>query len=596
MYIPEILNSIPAEHAWIGGAVLDGSVWRWTSSGKELDSSISEELPIDDFYGLTINVHSKELKPFKLKSLSLSPGQQTIHSYVCETGPRETEQTGSSVPQTVALTACERQLKKSKQDYQSLVEQVLVADCPCSTLSVLEAKAVVKDQRISILEADNILSQNLTDCRDELGRKEGEMKVLRVTLGLEDDSGIEDIIREVLRRDRERISALEGELEKMKELRERDEMISSLHEMISSLQRELEASRKTTALPATTEATKTLEQPPKPQEQATDFLIPNMTFSVKKSDYQGDSSSGEAKSNVVEAGGLRWRVSFFWESKRMTRFLVHAEGGRGAPSPWTLTVQSLTVKVLRKGKGGEPRTYRLEGATFSSEKGVVGMISRWGWYGLTDPSEGFLDPQGTLHVEVSFEGASMSPSPPPQRPTVWEAEASLQLRDFTSSLREEGDRIYSPSVHVGGKEWRVMLVRSDGVDSFSLLCNPEERSDWSLKADWTITLLSVEGGRRNGEEKMDGVEFSRGSPYAYALNIPRASVDRFLTGDTLSVAVVNPANGPPDLKLKMAPLPVGSPGPRSAPLVPLSTAPQWSRFHVVQLPGFQVKDTWHALA
>ncbi|CAG0903797.1 unnamed protein product, partial [Cyprideis torosa] len=94
-----------AEHAWIGGAVLDGSVWRWTSSGKELDSSISEELPIKGSYGLTINVHSKELVPFKLQSLS--PGHQTIHSYVCETDPRETdpretEQTGSSVPQTVA--------------------------------------------------------------------------------------------------------------------------------------------------------------------------------------------------------------------------------------------------------------------------------------------------------------------------------------------------------------------------------------------------------------------------------------------------------------------------------------------------------------
>ncbi|CAG0905129.1 unnamed protein product, partial [Cyprideis torosa] len=59
-----------AEHAWIGGAVLNGSAWRWTSSGKELDSSISEELHIDDFYGLTINVHSKKLVPFKLQSLS----------------------------------------------------------------------------------------------------------------------------------------------------------------------------------------------------------------------------------------------------------------------------------------------------------------------------------------------------------------------------------------------------------------------------------------------------------------------------------------------------------------------------------------------
>ncbi|CAG0902576.1 unnamed protein product, partial [Cyprideis torosa] len=48
-----------AEHAWIGGAVLNGSVWRWNSSKKELSPFISEELPINDFYGLTINVHSK---------------------------------------------------------------------------------------------------------------------------------------------------------------------------------------------------------------------------------------------------------------------------------------------------------------------------------------------------------------------------------------------------------------------------------------------------------------------------------------------------------------------------------------------------------
>ncbi|CAG0906081.1 unnamed protein product [Cyprideis torosa] len=318
-----------------------------------------------------------------------------------------------------------------------------------------------------------------------------------------------------------------SELEKTKELlRERDEMISSL-------QRELEASRKTTALPATTEATTSLEQPPKPQEQAADFLIPNMTFAF---DYLGEYENGEAKSYVVEAGGLRWRVSF-WASG-WTRFLLHAEGGRGAPSPWTLTVQFLTVKVLRKGReGGEPVTYRLEGATFSSQKGVVGMLSGWSWSELTDPSWGFLHPQGRLHLEVSFEGAAMSPSPPPQRPTVWEAEATLQLRNLTSSLREDGDRIYSPSVHVGGKEWRVRVDRLSGGYDFSLQCNPEERSAWSLEVDWTISLLSADGGWGKEEEKRDGEEVSREYPYTYALYIPRASVDRFLTGDTLSVAV-----------------------------------------------------------
>ncbi|CAG0910153.1 unnamed protein product [Cyprideis torosa] len=261
-----------------------------------------------------------------------------------------------------------------------------------------------------------------------------------------------------------------------------------------------------------------------------------MTFAIKKSDYQGDDENGEAKSNVVEAGGLRWRASF-WVSG-WTRFLLHAEEGRGAPSPWTLTAQSLTVKLLRKGgEGGAPLTYRLEGATFSSEKGVVGMVSGWGWSTLTHPSRGFLDPQGTLHLEVSFEGPSMSPSPPPQRPTVWEAEATFQLRDFTSSLREHGDTILSPSVHVGGVEWRVMVRRwADGY-SFHLLCNPEERSEWSLEVDWTISLLSAEGGGGNEEGKWDADEVSRRRPYKPVLSIPEASIARFLTGDSPTVRV-----------------------------------------------------------
>ncbi|CAG0900174.1 unnamed protein product [Cyprideis torosa] len=308
--------------------------------------------------------------------------------------------------------------------------------------------------------------------------------------------------------------------------------------------------------------------------------LPGMTFLLRKSDYEG----GEAKSNVVEAGGLKWKVSV-WESG-WTRFLLHAEGGRGAPSPWTLTVQSLTVKVLRKGgEGGAPLTLRLEGATFSSEKGVVGMVTALTWGYLTQPSTGFVDPQGTLHLEVSFEGPSMSPSPPPQRLTVWEAEATLQLREFTSSLREDFDSIFSPSIHVGGKEWRVRVVRSSGDYYFRLQCNPEERSEWFLRADWTISLLSAEGGGRNEEEKGDGNEVSRGDPRTFGLLIPDDSIGRFLTGD--SASAVNSANGPPDLKLNMAPLPAESPGPISAPFIALSTAPQRSRFYVVQIYGFQ---------
>ncbi|CAG0908726.1 unnamed protein product [Cyprideis torosa] len=305
-----------------------------------------------------------------------------------------------------------------------------------------------------------------------------------------------------------------------------------------------------------------------------------MTFAIKKSDYQSDDENGEAKSNIVEAGGLRWRVSFWVPSSSSPdRILVHAEGGRGAPSPWTLTVQSLTVKVLRKGReGGAPRTLRLDEATFSSDKGVVGMIPASTWSNLIRPSFGFVDPQGTLHLEVSFEGPSLSPSPPPQRPTVWEAEATLQLRDFTSSLREWDDKIYSPSVHVGGKEWRVMVWRWRGDYSFRLQCTPEERNPWSLRADWTISLLSEGGGGGNEEEKRDGEEVRRGDPSTSILSIPDASIGRFLTGDTLSV--VNPANGPHDLKLNMAPLPTESPGPISAPFIALPTAPQCSRFGV----------------
>ncbi|CAG0902103.1 unnamed protein product, partial [Cyprideis torosa] len=248
--------------------------------------------------------------------------------------------------------------------------------------------------------------------------------------------------------------------------------------------------------------------------------LPKMEFRLKRSDWKGDGRNGEVESNAVEAGGLRWRSD------------------EGDQSPWTVTAQSLTVKVLRKGgEGGAPRTHRLEGATFSSEKGVVGMLSVWTWWDLTKPSNGFVDSQGTLHLEVSFEGASMSPSPPPQRPTVWEAEATLQLRDFTSSLREVEDTIFSPSVHVGGKEWRVRVWRWRDY-YFHLQCNPEERSEWFLMADYTISLLSAGGGGGKEEEKRDGVEVNREDPSTSGLRrIPPEDIGGYLTGDTASVRV-----------------------------------------------------------
>ncbi|CAG0892403.1 unnamed protein product [Cyprideis torosa] len=525
-------------HVWIGAShVIGRNVWKWNDSGAdfsqiaprsqipELELTPLKDLPEGDSYGLTVNVYSGEMEAYIFRTLSCL-GCPTMHSYVCETDqPKESlspsatecqrdlqdgsrdlaedlnraEEEAKKISQN--LTTCERKLKKSKQDYDSLVSQFVMED--------------------------NILSQYLTDCRTELGRKEREAQDLvdckKKTAEVEDALSLKEerisslqgqLLDERQKRisclegndqKRDRISALEAELEKTEKLlRERDEIISSL-------QRELEASRKTTAFPSTTEATKTLEQPPKPQEQV--FLIPNMTFAIKKSDYQGDRRNGEAKSNVVEAGGLRWR--------------------------------SVTVKVLSNGwEGGPaPRTYRLDGATFSSEKGVVGMLSGSGWRDLTYPSFGFLDSQGTLHLEVSFEGAAMSPSPPPQRPTVWEAEATLQLRDFTSSLREEGDSIFSPSVHVGGKEWRVWVRNKKGVlddikyGYFRLHCNPEERSEWSLRVDYTISLLSVDGGGGNEEGKEDGVEVRRDYPFTSGLSNQHVSIARFLTGDTFSVRV-----------------------------------------------------------
>ncbi|CAG0889882.1 unnamed protein product [Cyprideis torosa] len=485
-----------AEHAWIGGAILDGSVWRWNSSGERLDSSISEEFPTDNFYGLTINVHSKEMVPFKLQSPSLSPGHQTIHSYVCETNQRVAKQDGHSDSQTIArnYSECQEELRRTQDELVEVQIQALVAECACPSL---------------------------TDCQEELEQVRDHAFVV----------GVEQ--QQLLALKDERISVLEAEAEV------KDQRISRLIHLNLSLKEELEKRKKTpTGVPATTEAAASLKEQPepaKPVEQAADFLIPNMTFTIKKSAYQGDTSKGEAKSNVIEAGGLRWSVSF-WMSV-WPRFMVHVEGGRGAPSTWTLSAQFLTLNLLRKGgEGRAPLTHRLQEATFSSDQRVVGMVPGWSWITLTNPSWGFLDAEGALQVEVYFEGASMSPTPPPQRPTVWEAEATLQLRGVNSTLRDWGDMIFSPSVHVGGVDWRVWVGRDGGSYYVRLLCNVEERNDWSLKADWTITLLTTKGAGK--EKKTEGAEVSRGAPWTRSLlSISPNSIGNYLTGDTASIAV-----------------------------------------------------------
>ncbi|CAG0903181.1 unnamed protein product, partial [Cyprideis torosa] len=273
-----------AEHAWIGGAVLDESVWRWNSSGKELESFISGELPIDDFYGLTINIHSKELVPFRLQSLS--PGHQTIHSYVCETDPRETEQTGSSVPQTVAWDSseCQAELKRTQEELEEVQRQ---EDCGCCSnltrcetelgqlrdkafeatveqqvligdkdkrISELEAEARMKEERISGLEMELGEEKRLLGTKEEIISKQQEFLVVKE----ERTAALESDLREEKRLNGVKISALERELREERrlngvkvsglewELRE-ERRLNGVK--VSALERELREERRLRAIP-----------------------------------------------------------------------------------------------------------------------------------------------------------------------------------------------------------------------------------------------------------------------------------------------------------------------------------------------------------
>ncbi|CAG0907365.1 unnamed protein product, partial [Cyprideis torosa] len=70
--IPETTKDelFDAEHVWIGASFIDGNAWKWNGSGEDFSqifvkSKIPQktplnDLPQDDFYGLTVNVHSGE--------------------------------------------------------------------------------------------------------------------------------------------------------------------------------------------------------------------------------------------------------------------------------------------------------------------------------------------------------------------------------------------------------------------------------------------------------------------------------------------------------------------------------------------------------
>ncbi|CAG0899333.1 unnamed protein product, partial [Cyprideis torosa] len=491
-------------HVWIGAShVIGRNVWKWNGSEAdfsqivprsqipELELTPLKNLPEGDSYGLTVNVYSGDMEPYIFRTLSCI-GCPTMHSYVCET-----DQAIDKEPLSLSATECQRDLQDGARD---------LAQCH-EDLEREKEEAKKMSQNLTVCEVDlelcGLQALGLEDDSENLAECEKNITEVKNVISLKEQT-ISSLQEKLLQERGKRISSLEEELQKTKLfLWERDQMISFL-------QRELEIARKTTEL-----------------------LIPKMTFAIRKSDYQ----NGEAKSSIVEAGGLRWWVSF-WVPSNFNRLLIHAEGGRGVSVPWTLTTQFLTLKIFKKeGREEKAHTNRLERATFSSDKGVAGMLPGWTWSTLTHPSWGFIHSQETLHMEVSFEGvASMSLGLPPQRPTVWEAEAILQLREFTSSLKEDGDGISSRSVHVGGFEWRAWVRRRSDY-AFGLKCSLEKKEDWTLRVDWSMILLSAEGGGRNEETKGNGVEVRRGLPLTFGCHIRESDIHRFLTDDTAKVAV-----------------------------------------------------------
>ncbi|CAG0880757.1 unnamed protein product [Cyprideis torosa] len=141
---------------------------------------------------------------------------------------------------------------------------------------------------------------------------------------------------------------------------------------------------------------------------------------------------------------------------------------------------------------------------FSFSSSINEIIDSRGKFGFISVTVEIIGPR-----KVSKAPAAERPPPPSQRCNPEERSDWSLKADFTITVLSAE----------GGK------------------CNPEERSDWSLKADYTITVLSAEGGWRNEEGKGDGEEVSREYPRISGLYIPTADIRRFLTRDTATVKV-----------------------------------------------------------
>ncbi|CAG0906384.1 unnamed protein product [Cyprideis torosa] len=131
-----------------------------------------------------------------------------MHSYVCEN-----DQPIDKEPLVPSATKCQRDLQdgsrdltKCQEELEEVQVQLLLADCPCSNLSVLEAEAGVKEERISGLERELGEEKRLRVTKEEMISKQQELLVVKEerTAALERELGEERRLRgtkEELRKD-----------------------------------------------------------------------------------------------------------------------------------------------------------------------------------------------------------------------------------------------------------------------------------------------------------------------------------------------------------------------------------------------------------
>ncbi|CAG0907278.1 unnamed protein product [Cyprideis torosa] len=158
-----------------------------------------------------------------------------MHSYVCETDqPIDKEPLAPSATKCQRdiqdgsrdLTKCQAELKRTQEELEEVQVQLLVADCPCSNLSVLEAEAGVKEERISGLERELGEEKRLRATKEEMISMQRELLVVKEerTAALARELGEERRLRgtkEALRKDLDEAEkerdALKRQLEERKE-------------------------------------------------------------------------------------------------------------------------------------------------------------------------------------------------------------------------------------------------------------------------------------------------------------------------------------------------------------------------------------------